>query len=290
MPTTHFKVQNLDKPTRLDRVLRNQFPDWGRSAINRAIRSKQVVVNGKTVWLNSWKVQTGDQIMLKTTPKSKAPPPTQFDPMWVIRDDGDIIAVNKPAGLRSMATQWNKDGNLLDLARNYLGDVTLFHRLDRDTSGVCLLTRGGVINQYLDEAFKQHTVHKVYYAWVQKPNRLQKSGTIELPLDSDPTRRDKMIVVHKGGRQAITQYEILRDVEKAQKVKLRPITGRTHQLRVHLQAFDAPILGDRLYNNTAQQYDRLFLHAETIILPATDAQPERIYTAPLSWNLSFSDN
>lgn len=285
-----FKVQHIQKPTRLDRVLKDQFPDWGRSAINEAIRSKQVAVNGKTVWLNSWKVRSGDQITLKTVPQTKTPPPQQFDPNWIIQDDGDIIAINKPEGLRSMATQWNKEGNLLDLARDYFGELHLFHRLDRDTSGVCLLTRGGQINQYLDTVFKQRKVQKVYKAWVQKPNQLQQMGIIDLPLDTDPTRRDKMIVGHKGGKKAVTQYELVRDLDKAQYVQLMPITGRTHQLRVHMQALGASILGDRLYSDAFQNYERLFLHAEKIILPATESQPHRDYSAPLAWSLPFADD
>lgn len=287
MPPTRFIVPKSAQPARLDRLLREQFPDWGRSAINQAIRSRQVAVNGKTVWLNSWKVQAGDEITLKVAPQAKTPPPQRFDPAWLLQDDGDIIAINKPAGLRSMATRWNKEGNLLDLARDYFGEVTLFHRLDRDTSGVCLLTRGGEINLYLDAAFKQRTVQKTYYAWVAKPNQLEDSGTIDFPLEPDPSQRDKMTAVRRGGQQAITHYQLVGEAEAAQRIRLMPVTGRTHQLRVHMQALGAPILGDRLYSQTADAYDRLYLHAYEIVLPAASAFAQRRYTAPITWRTPF---
>lgn len=281
MPSKKLTAQNLAKPTRLDQFLRTQFPEWGRSAINQLINQRQVQVNGQTVWLNSWKVNNGDRLDIQSIPEALPDEVMKFDYQWLIRDDGDVIAIDKPAGLLSQGTKWRPDNNLLYLAEKRYGDVALFHRLDRDTSGVILLTRPGVINQYLDEAFKANTVQKEYWAVVKTPNKLAPHGTINFSLAPHPQRQDMMVTINSGGKSAVTTYKIEREAKGLQLVRLAPQTGRMHQIRVHLQAMDAPILGDRLYSPDAEQYERLYLHAQSITLPASGDFPERNYSAPL---------
>ncbi len=279
MPTKTLHITTLKKPTRLDRVLRAELSNVGRKAINQLIQDKQVQVNNKTVWLNSWKVHSGDTITLLSIPETLPETPQQFDDNWIIADEGDVIALNKPAGLLSQGTKYGQQANLLGMAQERFGEVALFHRLDRDTSGVILLTRGGVINRYLDTAFKSQTIIKHYVAMVQYPNELTETGTIQLRLDSHGKQR--MRVVERGGKVAITDYTAYPVDGNRQRVDLTPKTGRTHQLRVHLAHYNASILGDRLYSTSADQYPRLFLHAHQIILPQSDDFPERRFTAPL---------
>lgn len=277
-----FVTQGINGSTRLDRVLRDRFPDWGRQATQQLISGKQVRVNGKTVWLASWKVNNGDTLEVLTIPEAKPTPPQHFEQSWLLANQADLIVVNKPAGLLSEAPRFRDTGNLLDLAKAHFGDLILFHRLDRDTSGVVLLTRPGPVNHYLDQAFKAGTVQKTYYAVVATPNELQPHGTVTARLDSDPQRRDKMIVVSRGGKHAVTDYRII-DTDKPhrrQLIELHPHTGRTHQLRVHLAHLGAPILGDRLYGDVTSA-ERLLLHAQRLVLPAADGYPEREFVAPL---------
>jgi 23S rRNA-/tRNA-specific pseudouridylate synthase len=170
---------------------------------------------------------------------------------------------------------------LLHLASARFGELVLFHRLDRDTSGVVLLTRPGEINKYLDAAFKSHTILKEYLAVVASPNRLAPSGVIDVRLGPDPERRDRMTVVERGGQRAVTRYSIESEANGRQRVRLWPQTGRTHQLRLHLAHLDAPIIGDRLYGPRPREDQRLLLHAERLELPATDAYPARSFAAPL---------
>ena len=281
MPTKTITVDNLKKTSRLDRVLNDVLPDAGRKAVNRLIQDKQVKVNGKTVWLNSWKVKNGDTLTLLSVPDNLPETVQSFDGSWIIADDGDVIALNKPAGLLSQKTKYGKQPDLLSMAESHFGKVTLFHRLDRDTSGVILLTRGGAINRYLDTAFKTKTITKQYVALVSAPNQLSESGTIQLRLDSQPGKSNRMQVVERGGKLAITDYRVEKTGKGQALVYLRPETGRTHQLRVHLAHYDAPILGDRIYSPDSEKYERLYLHAHQITLPASDNFPERTFTAPL---------
>ena len=275
-----FAVAGLPAPTRLDRALQAHQPAWGRSAVRGLIEGRQVRVNGRPVWLCSWQVHNGDRIELLALPEAKPQPFEHFDDAWIIAEEPDLAAVDKPAGLLSESPRWREAGNLLDLARQRFGPVHLFHRLDRDTSGVVLLTRNAAINHYLDAAFKQGAVEKEYLAVVAAPNQLQAEGVIRLPIGRHPTRRDMMAVVETGGQRAVTRYRVIHAGPAQQWLRLWPETGRTHQLRVHLAYLDAPILGDRLYHPDARGAPRLMLHASRISLPASAAHPQRAYVAP----------
>lgn len=281
MTERQITVSNLKGATRLDRVLREALPHVGRKAINTLIQERQVQVNGKTVWLNSWKVRNGDVLRLQSVPQALPTAPQRFDEAWLIAQDDDLIVVNKPAGLLAHTTRYGSQADLLTLARQRFGKVTLFHRLDRDTSGVVLLTRSRAINRYLDAAFKAKRVRKHYVALIPHPNNLAASGTVKRRLGPDPRNKQKRVVVERGGQAAITDYE--RGAVRAgrQAVHLYPQTGRTHQLRVHLAHLGTPILGDRLYSPNAEQFERLHLHAHQITLPQGDDFPERSFTAPV---------
>ena len=241
------------------------------------------MVNGRSVHLNSWQVKNGDRLDLKRIPEAKPAPFTQFDNDWLIEKTADLIAVNKPAGLLSQPTQWNKGNSLLDFVQSRFGPVTLFHRLDRDTTGVVLFSTSRQRNQYLDTVFQQRLVMKEYVAVVTTPNQLAEKGEIRLRLGRDPKRRDRMVVVARGGQGALTRYEVVDEKNGRQLVKLWPITGRTHQLRIHLAHLGAPIVGDRLYGvpvkNPAQSPKRLHLHASQITLPDLEDYPQMTFTA-----------
>ncbi|MBN2043741.1 MAG: hypothetical protein JW757_01875 [Anaerolineales bacterium] len=119
---------NLDG-ARLDKTIHNQFPDWGRQAVKALIENRQVRVNGRLVWLASWKVKAGDKIEVSNPPDSKPRSHHVFDPEWLVADEGDLLVVNKPAGLRAQETLAGGVDNLLRLAQNAFGDdIRLFHR------------------------------------------------------------------------------------------------------------------------------------------------------------------
>jgi RluA family pseudouridine synthase len=285
-PTTKnymkLKLTGLDSEVRLDQALRQHFPGWGRKEIGTAISNKRVRVNGKVVWLASWKVHNGDTIEAEVPVEHRPKPAEVFDPRWLIADDGDIVAINKPAGLLSAPSRSVHAVNLHDLAKAHFGELLLFHRLDRDTSGVVLLTRPGKINKLLDAAFKTREVTKEYMAVIAWPHQLSASGEINARLDVDPARRDQMIVVPHGGQHALTRYQLVPHVEgsKHQHIQLWPETGRTHQLRVHLAHVGSPILGDRLYGSI-HSARRLMLHAHRLELPALGEKGERTFMAEL---------
>lgn len=280
MPSKVTFTAAVSAPTRLDRTLRDQYPDWGRKEVQRAIGSGKVRLNGRVVKLSSWEVHARDRIEITDPPASKPAAIGKFDEAWIIAADHELIVLNKPAGILSAATKFSPAANLLDLAQERFGEVVLFHRLDRDTSGVILLTRPGPINSYLTAAFTSHVIEKEYLAVVHTPNRLIPDGFIAARLAPHPKRRDMMTVVERGGQSARTHYRILEERDGRQLVQLRPESGRTHQLRVHLAHLGAPIIGDRLYGPQPPQHSRLLLHAEQIHLPAREGYPARSFIAP----------
>jgi RluA family pseudouridine synthase len=277
-----IKLTEQHDGLRLDQALRQQFPQWGRKEIGRAISLRRVKVNNKIVWLASWKVYRGDTIETDVPNDVKPAAAGAFDPAWLLADDGDIVAINKPSGLLSAPSRSVHAVNLHDLAKVHFGDLLLFHRLDRDTSGVVLLTRPGKINKLLDQAFKTREVTKEYRALVAWPHQLQAEGVIDARLEMDPARRDQMVVVPTGGQHAVTRYALLprESDSKVQHVRLWPETGRTHQLRVHLAHLGSPILGDRLYGSM-HSAKRLMLHAHRLALPPLGEKPAREFVAPL---------
>lgn len=276
-----FIVQGLSKVTRLDRVLRDQFPNWGRQAVQQTISAQKVRLNGRVMRLSSWEVRNGDRIEVQDPPGEKPAATLAFDPQWIIAETPEFIVVNKPAGLLSEGTRFSGTPGLLELAKKHYGDLHLFHRLDRDTSGLVLLTRPGEINKVLDEVFKGRTVLKQYMAVVNAPNSLAASGVIEVRIGPHPDRRDKMAIVPRGGQSAVTRYEVVEEQKGRQLVRLWPETGRTHQLRVHLAYLGAPILGDRLYGGGVKEHPRLLLHAQKLELPSELGFAERSFAAPL---------
>jgi RluA family pseudouridine synthase len=275
-----FTVEGITGEVRLDKVLKDRFPRWGRQAVGKVINGRQVKVNGKTVWLASWKVCSGDQITVTDPPSDKPSGPDRFKDSWIVAEEEDLIVVDKPAGLRSQATRAGGTDNLLSLAQARFSEVSLFHRLDRDTSGLCLLTYPGPVNAYLDQAFKQRLVKKEYLAVVGNLGELQDQGVITAALAPHTKRRDMMKVAPQGKKvinrqSAETRYQVEGQVEKGFLVRLWPVTGRTHQLRVHLAHFGAPIMGDLLYGG--DKADRLMLHAVRLVLPETEKFPRREY-------------
>lgn len=278
-------VRNVNGTTRLDRALRAAFPDWGRQTVDRLIAGRDVAVNGKSVWLASWKVKNGDRIDVFADPTPKSQAPQAFDDAWIIADEPHWLVVDKPAGLLSHRTRWADAPGLLELAQARFPQdaetLALFHRLDRDTSGVVLFSRTPEANRHLDYLFKARLVEKEYLAVVPAGNRLAQSGEINLPLAQDPARRDRMRVVNKGGKWALTRYAVLCTRDGMQLVRCWPVTGRTHQLRVHLAAMGAPIVGDRLYAGETDLRRRLMLHAHRLVLPSRGDWAEQHFSAPI---------
>lgn len=183
----------------------------------------------------------------------------------VLYHDDSLLVVSKASGLLSVPGRGeNKQDCLLSRVKAEYSDALIVHRLDMETSGVMVLARNKDIHRKLSSLFEQREVQKRYIAVVD--GRIKNAaGKIDLPLICDWPNRPRQIVDHDQGKPSVTRYKALsRNIEEnTTRVELEPETGRSHQLRVHLQSIGHPILGDRLYANKQQQEKapRLLLHA-----------------------------
>ena len=172
----------------------------------------------------------------------------------VIYEDGNVVVLNKPAGLLSMAKGQYCPENTLE--RYGL----LVHRLDRDTSGVVIMAKSPEVQMFLKKQFQDRKTHKTYYAIVSGRPKLDEAK-IDLPLARD-LKHPTTFRVDPNGKASETYYKVVKSDGKHSLVELRPTTGRTHQLRVHMKYLGHPILGDPVYGE--EKADRLYLHANKL--------------------------
>ena len=201
-------------------------------------------------------------------------------PLKVLCEDHAIIVVDKPAGLLSVPGKLEGREDCLEtrLRHAYPGTL-LVHRLDCDTSGVMIFARNKVAQGFLGQEFEQRRAKKTYVARVL--GRLQPDrGRVDLPIGVDWPNRPRQMVDFQNGRAAVTDWEVVnrRDTETC--VRLSPLTGRSHQLRVHMLSLGHPILGDPIYAKNASDYPRLMLHAETLGLHHPETKAWVSFTAP----------
>ena len=195
----------------------------------------------------------------------------------VIHQDERIVVLNKPTGLLSVpGIGPDKRDCLAARVKREIPAARIVHRLDRDTSGVIVMALDAQSHRELSRQFHDREVRKVYIAIVHGVVQ-HDEGEIDLPMrkDMDPENAPRQIIDHEQGRSAVTNYRVLqRDADRS-RLELRPITGRSHQLRLHLQSIGHPILGDNLYSPPEIQSlaDRLLLHAQALWLvhPSTAA-------------------
>lgn len=188
------------------------------------------------------------------------PPHISLD---IVFEDEFLLILNKPSGLLSVPGRGDdKKDCLISRVKSEYPDALIVHRLDMSTSGLMILARGKEMESYLSILFQQRKVKKKYIAVVSGIVN-QKLGEINLPLMTDWPNRPKQKVDFESGKASITKYSVLSYDEDSSRIELIPVTGRTHQLRIHMQSVNHAILGDELYadEDTINKSSRLLLHA-----------------------------
>jgi tRNA pseudouridine32 synthase/23S rRNA pseudouridine746 synthase len=190
-------------------------------------------------------------------------PPT--DPLVILHDDADVIAVDKPAGLLSVPGRGEHLADcLITRVQKVFPHALLVHRLDRDTSGVMIFGLNPHAQRTLSTQFQERQTKKMYVARVWGVPE-EKMGTVDLPLIVDWLNRPLQMVCHETGKPSVTDWRLLKDQGETARIRLIPKTGRTHQLRLHMMALGYPILGDPFYGHTeSQAYPRMMLHSEEL--------------------------
>ena len=204
-----------------------------------------------------------------------------FDPVQVLFTDEHLLVVCKPSGLLSVPGRIVKDCVLNRMLVDY-PDVRTFHRLDLDTSGLMMLALYQKATSDLNRQFRERTIQKEYIALVH--GMLDKEeGEIDLPIRPDPDNRPLQVVDLESGKASLTRYQVMDAAEGYSRVKLMPVTGRSHQLRLHLSAIGHPILGCDLYahEEAFKARDRLSLHASKIQFDHPETKERVNFEAPV---------
>ena len=206
--------------------------------------------------------------------------PTEAQPQ-VIHADHEVLVVDKPSGLLSVPGRGeDRTDCLIERLRGAFPTVLLVHRLDLDTSGVMVFGLTPHAQRNLSKQFEERRTKKVYVARLH--GRLEpRSGTVDLPLIVDWPNRPRQKVDHDEGRPAQTDWRVIRASDDETRVRLMPLTGRSHQLRVHMAEMGHPILGDPLYaSGAAADFPRLMLHAESLRLKHPESGLPMTFSAP----------
>ncbi|MGC9017670.1 MAG: RluA family pseudouridine synthase [Caldimicrobium sp.] len=279
-----FEVDKLSSKIRLDHFLKEKIQELTRNRIQKLIEEGFVKIQpdpGVKVLKPGYKIKEGQIITLIIPPEEPLELKPQEVPFEVLYEDDDLAVIYKPAGVVVHPAPGHKEGTLVHGLLYKLKNLSgiggklrpgIVHRLDKDTSGLMLIAKNDFTHQALVKAFKERKIKKEYlailYGQIQPPK-----GKIEKPIGRHPVHRKKMAVL-KEGKEAITEYEVLEYFKKATLVCAKPITGRTHQLRVHFNSLGHPILGDPLYEGLKPDLpkpERLMLHAAklTFLHPRT---------------------
>lgn len=263
-------AEKIEK-VRLDHLLVRQHPEYNRSSLQTFIKSGFVKVDNEVITKPNAKFEDNVKISLNVPAAAELPPRPP-----VIYEDENVLVLNKPAGLLSMAKgEYCPEPTLEDYG-------LLVHRLDRDTSGVVILAKNPETQKMLRKQFQDRKTHKTYYAVTIDHPKLPEA-MINLPIARN-LKRPTTFQVDQNGKSSQTYYKVIAQNDKYSLVKLKPKTGRTHQLRVHLKYLGTPILGDPVYSDiTKYPAMRLFLHAKEleITIPGKSGGERRIFTAEL---------
>lgn len=258
----------VDEPgARLDKYVVGKCPELSRTRAQRLIVDGCITVNGGAVRAGT-KLNAGDRVMVSIPPTPPTYPLPEAIPLSIIYQDDDLLVVDKPAGLTTHPAPGHPGHTLVNAILSHLSDFPqaggwqrpgIVHRLDRDTSGVMVVARNRRAQAGLVDQFKSHSVVKDYLVLV-KGELAPDEGVIEAPIGRDPHNRQRMAVVVEG-REARTSYHVVRHIDGYTLLEVRPETGRTHQIRVHLKAIGYPVVGDKVYGVKSPFLSRQFMHA-----------------------------
>jgi 23S rRNA pseudouridine1911/1915/1917 synthase len=279
---------------RLDRYVAEALTDLSRTAVQRLIEEGNVTVNGKRS-SPSQRLRAGDEILVHIPPPEPVDLQPEAIPLDVLYEDADLLVINKSAGLVVHPGAGHRSGTLVNAVLAHAPDLTgvggelrpgIVHRLDKDTSGVMVMAKHDQALQELQRQFKRRSVEKRYSALVLG-DLPQDEGLIEAPIARDRRQRQRM-AVRAGGKEASTRWRVVgrfRDAEGQRYTLLdvELLTGRTHQIRVHLAWMGYPLAGDRVYAppRAAVMAPRQFLHARELSLDHPTTAERLHFEVPL---------
>ena len=286
-----YTVTDSDAGSRLDVFLSAQPDNPSRSNIQKMITEGNVSVNGQVKRAN-YKLRPADNIVMTYQPPQEIEAVPENIPLDILYEDSDIIVVNKVRGMVVHPAAGVYTGTLVNALLYHCGDELsgingkirpgIVHRLDKDTSGVMVVAKNDFAHNSLAEQIGSKTAVKEYIALVHG-NITEEKGIIEANIGRHPVDRKKMAVVTSGGKPATTVFHVLERFKNCTFVKCRLLTGRTHQIRVHMAYIGHPLIGDPKYCNSKNKFDiqGQALHSLSLTLIHPRTNQEMTFTAPI---------
>jgi len=263
----------VDKPgTRLDKYVSEQYSELSRTQVQKLIGDGHIKVNDHDAKAGL-KLNVGDRLTISLPPPAPSSLLPEAIPLTIIYEDEDLLVIDKPAGLTVHPAPGHPSHTLVNAILSHLSSLPdisdslrpgIVHRLDKDTSGLMLVAKNSTAQLNLAGQFQARSVVKAYLALV-KGHLTPEDGIIEAPIGRDRSHRERMAVVAEDkGREARTQYHVVSYIGNYTLLEVRPETGRTHQIRVHLTAIGYPVAGDKVYGVKSPYLSRQFLHASCL--------------------------
>lgn len=256
-----FKAGAADAGERLDRFAAAQTPELSRARIQALIAAGAVKITGQTGGpAPSRRMRAGETVEINIPPPAPARPAAQNIPLNVLYEDAHLLVIDKPAGLVTHPAPGNPDRTLVNAVLGRLaargepapeiggaGRPGIVHRLDKDTSGLMAVAKTDAAHQGLTRQFQARTVERAYLAALRRAPS-PPAGEVDAPIGRDPKNRKRMAVVRRGGKPAVTRYKTKKiPPGGGALVECRLLSGRTHQIRVHMAHIGCPVAGDPLY-------------------------------------------
>ncbi|SKB05965.1 23S rRNA pseudouridine1911/1915/1917 synthase [Prosthecobacter debontii] len=266
-------TEQSDIGQRLDKHLAGKLPDLSRSRLQDLVRDGHVTLNGRPTKAST-ALKAGDAVSITIPEATPVEVVAQDIPLEILFEDKDILVLNKPPGLVVHPAAGNPDGTLVNALLHHCDDLSgiggemrpgIVHRLDKDTSGCMVVAKNDIAHRRLTEAFSERRLSKIYLAAINGVPK-DKSGRIQNMIGRHPVDRKRMAILYDGaGKEAVTEWEQLSVYKDAALIRCKLLTGRTHQIRVHMkESLGFPILGDPIYGHPSRQKvptTRLMLHA-----------------------------
>lgn len=282
-----IKVENLDKPIRLDKYL-SEKTDYSRSKIEEMIDAGLVLVNDK-IEKRSFQVKNDVNISLPDDYNSPSDLEGENIDLKILYEDDDIIVLDKPSGMVVHPGNGNKDHTLVNALIYHTSNLSkvngdfrpgIVHRIDKDTSGVLLVAKNDKVHAILAEGFKNKTINRVYVALL-KGELPSSSATIDAPIGRDKSDRKKMCVTKDNSKNAITHLKVIKRYNGFTLVELKLETGRTHQIRVHMKYIGYPVYNDPVYTRDKTTPFGQFLHAKSLEFDHPITKKHMYFESPL---------
>jgi 23S rRNA pseudouridine1911/1915/1917 synthase len=274
---------------RLDHFLVEALPDYSRARLQALIKGGLVTVDGKPAIKSGARLEPGSSVEVTIPPTAPSALIAENIPLDIVFENEDVVVINKPAGMVVHPAAGHQSGTLVHAILGYDPDIEgiggeerpgVVHRLDKETSGLILLAKNDRAHHWLQDQFRLRKVIKTYAALVDgRPPT--PAGRVEAAIGRDSSQRKRMAIVStEKGREAISEYQTLESFPKHTLLEFHPLTGRTHQIRLHCAFLGCPIVGDRIYGwkKPSLEISRHFLHAGKlkIALPGED-KPREFY-------------